>query len=115
MQFNAVAACVVSTVLKHRQIRPHARARVIQRWIDIAQVSNILLWHMSRWNYERVFICASSLTGVQNTKELLISASNCLGAAVQPFVQTEEGLGLCQQVRYTFVLLMLCASSYFLN
>ena len=37
-QFNAVAACVVSTVLKHRQIRPHVRARVIQRWIDIAQV-----------------------------------------------------------------------------
>lgn len=37
-QFNAVAACVVSTVLKHRQLRPHVRARVIQRWIDIAQV-----------------------------------------------------------------------------
>lgn len=37
-QFNALAACVVSTVLKHRQIRPHVRARVIQRWIDIAQV-----------------------------------------------------------------------------
>lgn len=41
-QFNAVAACVVSTVLKHRQIRPHVRARVIQRWIDIAQVSKTL-------------------------------------------------------------------------
>lgn len=37
-QFNAVAACVVGTVLKHRQLRPHVRARVIQRWIDIAQV-----------------------------------------------------------------------------
>lgn len=41
MQFNAVAACVVSTVLKHRQIRPHARARIIQRWIDIAQECRI--------------------------------------------------------------------------
>ncbi|XP_029004247.1 ral guanine nucleotide dissociation stimulator-like 1 isoform X2 [Betta splendens] len=40
-QFNAVAACVVSTVLKHRQIRPHARARLIQRWIDIAQECRI--------------------------------------------------------------------------
>uniref|UniRef100_A0A3Q1F1T4 Ral guanine nucleotide dissociation stimulator-like 1 n=1 Tax=Acanthochromis polyacanthus TaxID=80966 RepID=A0A3Q1F1T4_9TELE len=40
-QFNAVAACVVSTVLKHRQIRPHVRARVIQRWIDIAQECRI--------------------------------------------------------------------------
>ncbi|CAB1331405.1 unnamed protein product [Coregonus sp. 'balchen'] len=36
-QFNAVAACVVSTILHRRQIRPHLRARVIQRWIDIAQ------------------------------------------------------------------------------
>uniref|UniRef100_A0A665V1J6 Ral guanine nucleotide dissociation stimulator-like 1 n=1 Tax=Echeneis naucrates TaxID=173247 RepID=A0A665V1J6_ECHNA len=40
-QFNAVAACVVSTVLKHKQIRPHVRARVIQRWIDIAQECRI--------------------------------------------------------------------------
>ncbi|KAM9384180.1 ral guanine nucleotide dissociation stimulator-like 1 isoform 2-T2 [Pholidichthys leucotaenia] len=40
-QFNAVAACVVSTVLKHRQLRPHVRARIIQRWIDIAQECRI--------------------------------------------------------------------------
>ncbi|KAJ8419003.1 hypothetical protein AAFF_G00005020 [Aldrovandia affinis] len=40
-QFNAVAACVVSTVLRRRQIRPHLRARVIQRWIDIAQECRI--------------------------------------------------------------------------
>ncbi|XP_016895972.1 ral guanine nucleotide dissociation stimulator-like 1 [Cynoglossus semilaevis] len=40
-QFNAVAACVVSTVLKHKQIRPHVRARIIQRWIDIAQECRI--------------------------------------------------------------------------
>ncbi|TRZ02184.1 hypothetical protein DNTS_016301 [Danionella cerebrum] len=36
-QFNAVTACVVSTILRQRQIRPHLRARIIQRWIDIAQ------------------------------------------------------------------------------
>ncbi|XP_038134959.1 ral guanine nucleotide dissociation stimulator-like 1 isoform X3 [Cyprinodon tularosa] len=40
-QFNAVAACVVNTVLKHRQLRPHVRAKVIQRWIDIAQECRI--------------------------------------------------------------------------
>ncbi|KAI1891639.1 hypothetical protein AGOR_G00145850 [Albula goreensis] len=40
-QFNAVAACVVSTVLHRREIRPHLRARVIQRWIDIAQECRI--------------------------------------------------------------------------
>ncbi|XP_051509859.1 ral guanine nucleotide dissociation stimulator-like 1 isoform X2 [Myxocyprinus asiaticus] len=40
-QFNAVAACVVSTILRHRQIRPYLRARVIQSWIDIAQECRI--------------------------------------------------------------------------
>uniref|UniRef100_A0A8C5B8C9 Ral guanine nucleotide dissociation stimulator-like 1 n=1 Tax=Gadus morhua TaxID=8049 RepID=A0A8C5B8C9_GADMO len=40
-QFNAVAACVLSTALRHRHIRPHLRARVIQRWIDIAQECRI--------------------------------------------------------------------------
>ncbi|XP_030640262.1 ral guanine nucleotide dissociation stimulator-like 1 [Chanos chanos] len=41
VQFNAVAACVVSTVLRQRHIRPHLRARIIQRWIDIAQECRI--------------------------------------------------------------------------
>uniref|UniRef100_A0A3B5LLM4 Ral guanine nucleotide dissociation stimulator-like 1 n=1 Tax=Xiphophorus couchianus TaxID=32473 RepID=A0A3B5LLM4_9TELE len=40
-QFNAITTCVVNTVLKHRQLRPHVRARVIQRWIDIAQECRI--------------------------------------------------------------------------
>ncbi|XP_065102822.1 ral guanine nucleotide dissociation stimulator-like 1 isoform X1 [Paramisgurnus dabryanus] len=40
-QFNAVTACVVSTILRQRQIRPHLRARIIQCWIDIAQECRI--------------------------------------------------------------------------
>uniref|UniRef100_A0AAY4D4Q4 Ral guanine nucleotide dissociation stimulator-like 1 n=1 Tax=Denticeps clupeoides TaxID=299321 RepID=A0AAY4D4Q4_9TELE len=40
-QFNAVANCVVGTVLRRRQIRPHVRARIIQRWIDVAQECRI--------------------------------------------------------------------------
>lgn len=40
-QFNAVTTCVVSTILRQRQIRPHLRARIIQRWIDIAQECRI--------------------------------------------------------------------------
>ncbi|XP_036435454.1 ral guanine nucleotide dissociation stimulator-like 1 isoform X1 [Colossoma macropomum] len=40
-QFNAVAGCVVSTVLRQRHLRPHLRARVIQRWIDVAQECRI--------------------------------------------------------------------------
>ncbi|XP_052337067.1 ral guanine nucleotide dissociation stimulator-like 1 [Oncorhynchus keta] len=41
-QFNAVAACVVSTILHRQQIRPLLRARVIKRWIDIAQECHVL-------------------------------------------------------------------------
>ncbi|XP_023653733.2 ral guanine nucleotide dissociation stimulator-like 1 [Paramormyrops kingsleyae] len=40
-QFNAVASCVVSTVLCQRQLRPQQRARIVQRWIDIAQECRI--------------------------------------------------------------------------
>ncbi|XP_015211732.2 ral guanine nucleotide dissociation stimulator-like 1 isoform X1 [Lepisosteus oculatus] len=40
-QFNAVAACVVSTVLRGRELRPNLRARIIERWIDIAQECRI--------------------------------------------------------------------------
>ncbi|KAJ8270214.1 hypothetical protein GJAV_G00111730 [Gymnothorax javanicus] len=40
-QFNAITACVVSTVLHSRQLRPHQRARLIQRWIDVAQECRI--------------------------------------------------------------------------
>uniref|UniRef100_A0A4W4GL64 Ral guanine nucleotide dissociation stimulator-like 1 n=1 Tax=Electrophorus electricus TaxID=8005 RepID=A0A4W4GL64_ELEEL len=40
-QFNAVAACVVSTVLRPRCLRPHLRSRIVQRWIDVAQECRI--------------------------------------------------------------------------
>ncbi|XP_046907081.1 ral guanine nucleotide dissociation stimulator-like 1 isoform X2 [Hypomesus transpacificus] len=40
-QFNGVAACVVNTVLSQRLLRPHLRARIIQRWVDIAQECRI--------------------------------------------------------------------------
>lgn len=40
----------------------------------------------------------SLLTGVSNTQKLLVSASYCVCAAVQPSVQTEKSMGLCAQV-----------------
>uniref|UniRef100_UPI00398F2F60 ral guanine nucleotide dissociation stimulator-like 1 isoform X2 n=1 Tax=Pristiophorus japonicus TaxID=55135 RepID=UPI00398F2F60 len=36
-QFNAVTNCVISTVLHHSQLWPCQRAKVIDKWIEIAQ------------------------------------------------------------------------------
>ena len=49
---------------------------------------------------EPLLINALVSTGVQNTEELLVPASDRVGAAVEPSVQTEAGLGLCAQVRH---------------
>lgn len=37
-------------------------------------------------------------SGVSHSKELLISESHSISAAVQPHLQTEESVGLCFQV-----------------
>ncbi|XP_053573829.1 ral guanine nucleotide dissociation stimulator-like 3 [Bombina bombina] len=36
-QFNAVTACVIASVLNDIQLRPQQRARVLEKWISIAQ------------------------------------------------------------------------------
>ncbi|XP_061434596.1 ral guanine nucleotide dissociation stimulator-like 1 isoform X2 [Lethenteron reissneri] len=41
-QFNAVAGCVVSTVLDGALARPAHRAKVIQRWVTVAQECRLL-------------------------------------------------------------------------
>ena len=39
-QFNLVTKCVISTILKDLQLKPQQRAKIIDKWIHIAQV-----WH----------------------------------------------------------------------
>ncbi|XP_072367686.1 ral guanine nucleotide dissociation stimulator-like 1 isoform X11 [Scyliorhinus torazame] len=41
-QFNVVTKCVISTILKDLQLKPHQRAKIIEKWIDIAQECRIL-------------------------------------------------------------------------
>jgi ral guanine nucleotide dissociation stimulator-like 1 len=38
-QFNRVLLRVTATILKNPELRASQRARIIQKWIDIAQVS----------------------------------------------------------------------------
>uniref|UniRef100_A0A672L3M0 Ral guanine nucleotide dissociation stimulator-like 1 n=1 Tax=Sinocyclocheilus grahami TaxID=75366 RepID=A0A672L3M0_SINGR len=71
-QFNAVTACVVSTILRQRQIRPHLRARIIQRWIDVAQECRI------RKNFSslRAIVSALQSNPIYRLKRVWASVSN---------------------------------------
>ncbi|XP_078074187.1 ral guanine nucleotide dissociation stimulator-like 1 isoform X2 [Mustelus asterias] len=41
-QFNLVTKCVISTILKDLLLKPQQRAKIIEKWIDIAQECRIL-------------------------------------------------------------------------
>ncbi|XP_078417691.1 ral guanine nucleotide dissociation stimulator-like 1 isoform X2 [Cetorhinus maximus] len=41
-QFNVVTKCVISTILRDLQLKPQQRAKIIEKWIDIAQECRIL-------------------------------------------------------------------------
>ncbi|NXE75307.1 RGL1 protein, partial [Cochlearius cochlearius] len=41
-QFNAVTKCVVSTILKNKELKPQQRAKIIEKWIHIAHECRIL-------------------------------------------------------------------------
>ncbi|NWX46585.1 RGL1 protein, partial [Steatornis caripensis] len=41
-QFNAVTKCVVSTILKNKEIKAQQRAKIIEKWIHIAHECRIL-------------------------------------------------------------------------
>uniref|UniRef100_A0A8C5R6Z2 Ral guanine nucleotide dissociation stimulator n=1 Tax=Leptobrachium leishanense TaxID=445787 RepID=A0A8C5R6Z2_9ANUR len=41
-QFNSVTNCVISTCLSDRSLKPQQRAKVVERWIDIARECRIL-------------------------------------------------------------------------
>jgi len=37
-QFNSVANCVIATCLGDRTLKPQQRAKVVERWIEVARV-----------------------------------------------------------------------------
>lgn len=39
-QFNSVTNCVITTCLSNPTLKPNQRARLLERWIDVARVSN---------------------------------------------------------------------------
>lgn len=38
LQFNSVANCVIATCLGDRSLKPQQRAKVVERWIEVARV-----------------------------------------------------------------------------
>ncbi|XP_051867747.1 ral guanine nucleotide dissociation stimulator-like 1 isoform X1 [Pristis pectinata] len=41
-QFNVLTKCVISTILKDLQLKPQQRAKIIEKWIDVAQECRIM-------------------------------------------------------------------------
>ncbi|XP_067846825.1 ral guanine nucleotide dissociation stimulator-like 1 isoform X2 [Heptranchias perlo] len=41
-QFNALTKCVISTILRDLQLKPQQRAKIIEKWIDVAQECRIM-------------------------------------------------------------------------
>lgn len=39
-QFNSVTNCVITTCLSNPTLKPNQRARLLERWIDVARVSS---------------------------------------------------------------------------
>lgn len=57
-QFNSVTNCVITTCLSNPTLKPNQRARLLERWIDVARVSgyrhNCSVWLSAfYWNYFR--------------------------------------------------------------
>lgn len=40
-QFNSVANCVIATCLGDRSLKPQQRAKVVERWIEVARVRQL--------------------------------------------------------------------------
>lgn len=42
-QFNSVANCVIATCLGDRSLKPQQRAKVVERWIEVARVGKLTI------------------------------------------------------------------------
>lgn len=42
-QFNRVANCVIVTCLGDRSLKPQQRAKVVERWIEVARVGQLTI------------------------------------------------------------------------
>ena len=42
-QFNSVANCVIATCLGDRSLKPQQRAKVVERWIEVARVGQLAI------------------------------------------------------------------------
>lgn len=47
-QFNSVANCVIATCLGDRSLKPQQRAKVVERWIEVARVGQLAVPLASR-------------------------------------------------------------------
>lgn len=98
-QFNRVSLRVIATILRTRELKSSLRAKILQKWIDIAQVGYILkMLYKNYWNAVigiLLYCCCFIIsTGVKTAEELFLSESHYIRAPVSLGVSSQEDLGL---------------------
>ena len=108
-QFNAVSFRVISTVLMDVEMKISSRARLISKWIDVAQVDTRVLLFCSVLMMTISFKFPFPLLEIENAEKFLITQSNNLRSTIKPSLQVEKGMAICSTVcelRYPDVLLI---------
>ncbi|XP_064415954.1 ral guanine nucleotide dissociation stimulator-like 1 isoform X2 [Latimeria chalumnae] len=70
-QFNAITKCVVSTILKEKELRPQLRAKIIEKWIDVAHECRI----MKNFSSLRAIVSALQSNPIYRLKKAWASVS----------------------------------------
>lgn len=70
-QFNSVTNCVITTCLSNPTLKPNQRARLLERWIDVARVSNQhLVYSVDSVVYRNLLRFVRSLQSLQRAFEV---------------------------------------------
>lgn len=106
-QFNAVTNRVITSLLcpSSNLVPPLSpasantyRARVIEKWVEVAQVSLVYDGVLYFFYIKQSSIISSHL-GLQGAKELLLAQGHFVGPSIQRHLQAEEDLGRREQVQ----------------
>ncbi|XP_059500078.1 ral guanine nucleotide dissociation stimulator-like 1 [Stegostoma tigrinum] len=85
-QFNNVTKCVTSTILRPQQLKPRQRAKIIEKWIDVAQECRIL----QNFSSVHAITTALQLNSVFNLKKTWAAVSKSSKTTFEDLSNNEE-------------------------